>query len=232
MKFHISFLLALLFFQCDTKTKDKTNIQNPSKKNKDVEHVKSNIPKYNITNHVITQENAIDFLTWYGQQNSKTDFVIETSLGNIQIKLFNETPINRANFAYLVEKKYFPTTYFHRVVKDFVIQAGNSDLMKSSNARKSIGKFLLPPEFHPNLKHEYGAIASAREWEDNPDKLTEPYEFYIVTKPNGAHHLNTEHTVFGKVTKGWDVVQKINDQEVDGREFPLVDVKILSVKAL
>lgn len=218
--------------QCDSKTKDKNNLPIKPQKEKTNSKETKETPKYDLNNHVITQENAIDFLTWYGQQNHKTDFVIETSLGNIQIQLFNETPINRANFAYLVEKNYFTTTYFHRVVKDFVIQAGNSDLMKSSNARKSIGKFLLPPEFHPNLKHEYGAIAAAREWEDNPDKLTEPYEFYIVTKPNGAHHLNKEHTVFGKVTKGWDVIQKINDQVVDGREFPLVDVKILSVKAL
>ncbi|MBC8884351.1 peptidylprolyl isomerase [Flavobacterium piscinae] len=82
-----------------------------------------------------------------------------------------------------------------------------------------MGKYLIPSEFNNNLKHNYGALASARLWEENPNKLSNPYEFYLVQNKNGAHHLDNEHTVFGKITKGFDVMNEIANQETDKKNF-------------
>ena len=57
----------------------------------------------------------------------------------------------------------------------------------------------MQPEFRNHRKHKYGALAAARQWENNPNKLSSPFEFYIVHKRSGAHHLDNEHTVFGEV---------------------------------
>ena len=92
---------------------------------------------------VISDENVTDFLTWYGEQNKENKVLIETKFGNIEIELFYETPLHRANFIYLVKKNYFNTTYFHRVVNNFIIQGGNSDESITKKERKNIGKYLI-----------------------------------------------------------------------------------------
>ena len=84
----------------------------------------------------------------------------------------------------------------------------------------------MKPEFRANRKHKYGALAAAREWENNPDKLSSPFEFYIVQNRKGAHHLNNEHTVFGEVISGWETIDKISKLETDVKEWPLVDVNM------
>ena len=59
---------------------------------------------------------------------------------------------------------------------------------------------------------------------ENPHKLASPYEFFIVNQSPGAYHLDGNYTVFGKVIKGMDVVDKINKQKTDNRETPLTNV--------
>ena len=61
---------------------------------------------------------------------------------------------------------------------------------------------------------------------DNPYKLASPYEFFIVQKKGGAHHLNGNYTPFGKVISGMNVVDKINSQPVDKKETPINNIKI------
>lgn len=175
---------------------------------------------------VITDENATPYLLWLAEKNKKNYAWIHTEYGSMKIELFEETPMHRANFINLVEKNYFNTTYFHRVVKGFIIQGGNSDEIITQKHRKDIGKFLIPAEFSPKLKHHYGAVAAARSWENNPEKKSSPYEFYIIQNKNGSYHLDGEHTVFGRVINGFDVLEKIAKQPTDAAEFPLLNIEM------
>jgi len=166
----------------------------------------------------------VSFLTDYGKKHPETNVTISTRLGDIHIKLFKETPLHRANFLFLINQGYFNTTCFHRVVEDFIIQAGQSDSPNTSALRKKIGSYRIPPEFVSKYKHHKGALSAARRWNDNPKKLSDAYEFFIVHKQKGLHHLDGEHTVFGKVTKGMDVVDKIAKEAIDKGEWPLKDI--------
>lgn len=228
MKLHkvFLFLLIFLFFSCENKTKDTTE-KNREQKNDSV-NLKNSAPKpkYDLETIVLKDENVVGFLTWYGERNPENKVLIETKFGNIEVELYDKTPLHRANFIYLVKKNYFNTTYFHRVVKNFIIQGGSSDESITKKDRKNIGNYLIPPEFNNTLKHHYGALASARLYEENPEKLSNPYEFYFVQNKNGAHHLDKEHTVFGKITKGFEVMNEIANQETDKKEFPLLNIKI------
>lgn len=174
---------------------------------------------------LITKKTVISFLTEYGKKHQQTNVLIETRLGNVHIQLFKNTPLHRANFLFLIQQGYFDTSCFHRVVSDFIIQAGQSDKESTRELRKKIGNYKIPPEF-TNHKHHKGTISSARRWNQNPKKLSDAYEFFIVHKEKGLHHLNNEHTVFGKVIKGLDVVDKIAKERVDKGEWPIHDVYI------
>ncbi len=107
-----------------------------------------------------------------------------------------------------------------------MVQGGNSDESLTKKDRKSIGNYLIPPEFNSGLKHDYGALAAARSWDDNPDKLSNPYEFYFVQNTKGEHHLDGEHTIFGKITKGFEVLDQIAAQKTDKGEYPLFNIKM------
>jgi peptidyl-prolyl cis-trans isomerase A (cyclophilin A) len=227
MKFHVSLILfGFLILGCQNQTKD--NAKNVPEQKKEVNKTKKNTKEiaFEDPNFEITDDNVVEFLTWYGTQNPENEVVIETQFGHIELELFKNTPLHRTNFIYLVKKEYFNTTYFHRVVKDFIIQGGNSDEWETSRARKKIGKYLIPPEFVSTNKHHYGALAAARLWEDNPEMLSNPYEYYIIQSKTGSHHLDGKHTVFGRVTKGMDVVDAIAKQPIDEREFPLQNIEV------
>lgn len=219
-------LFVFLILNCQNQTKDNT--KKPTEQKKEVKPAEKTSEEmlFEAEDFEITDENKIAFLTWYGQRNPETQVLIETKFGNIEIELYQNTPLHRANFIYLVKKKYFNTTYFHRVVKDFIIQGGNSDEWDTSRARKKIGKYLLPPEFVKTNQHDYGALAAARLWEDNPEMLSNPYEYYIIQSKTGSHHLDGKHTVFGRVTRGLDVVDVIAKQPIDEKEFPLENIEV------
>ena len=95
---------------------------------------------------VLDDKNAIPFLFEYGNNNKENKVRISTIYGDIDVELFKDTPYHRANFIYLIKKKYFQGEYFHRVVKDFIIQGGNSDNISTSKKRRKIGRYLLPPD--------------------------------------------------------------------------------------
>jgi peptidyl-prolyl cis-trans isomerase A (cyclophilin A) len=228
MKIHRNLLLVLLLIivSCETKTKDKT--EKISKQIIKTEKVEIEKPKekYDLETFAINDDNVVEFLTWYGEKNKENKILIETEFGDIEVELFTETPLHRANFIYLTKKKYFNTTYFHRVVKNFIIQGGSSDESITQKERKAIGKYLIPSEFRSQLHHNYGAMAAARDWEKNPQKKSNPFEFYFIQNKKGSHHLNGEHTVFGRITKGFDVMDKIASQETDPGEYPLLNIEI------
>ena len=170
-------------------------------------------------------KNAIPFLFEYGNKNKENKVRISTRYGDIDVELFKNTPYHRANFIYLIKKKYFQGEYFHRVVKDFIIQGGNSDNISTSKKRRKIGRYLLPPDTKKGYKHHRGIISMPSSEIENPYKLASPYEFFIVKKKDGAYHLDKNYTAFGKVIKGMKVVDKISNLETDKREWPLDNVR-------
>lgn len=173
---------------------------------------------------IASQEQVIDFLTTYGEENPETKVLITTRFGDIEVTLFEDTPLHRANFIMLVKRGYFNTTQFHRVSPNFVVQGGNNDTQTTAKNRARIGSYLIPNEASSRHTHVRGAFSSAKYAEQNVSNATAPFEFFIVQPARGAHHLDGDHTVFGKVTRGMDVVDKINQLEVDGSEWPLENV--------
>ena len=173
---------------------------------------------------ILNDKNAIPFFFKYQKENFENKVRISTRFGNIDIKLFENTPYHRANFIYLTKKGYFNNTTFHRVVPDFIIQGGNSDRYETSKKRNEIGKYLLPPDTNKGYKHHRGVISMPSSEIENPHKLASPYEFFIVQQNPGAYHLDGSYTAFGKVISGMEVVDKINKQRTDKRETPLTNV--------
>ena len=176
----------------------------------------------------ITNENVVEFLTNYGKENPETKVLLKTKKGDIEIELYKDTPLHRANFIYLVKQGYFDKTFFHRVVPDFIIQGGNSDLVSTQRKRSELGKdYLLPAEIIRGRIHEYGTVSGAKEYRDNPDHRTAPYEFFIFLGPSSsATHLNGSYTIFGRVSKGMDVVKIISELETDNSEWPIDNIFI------
>lgn len=176
----------------------------------------------------ITAENVVEFLTEYGAENPETKVAIDTKHGTIEIELFKDTPMHRASFIYLVKQNYFDETFFHRVVPNFIIQGGNSDSRSTPKKRAQLGAdYLLPAEFQNGRKHGYGTVSGAKEYRENPDKKSAPFEFFIFLGPKSSTgHLNGNYTIFGKVSKGMEVVEIISKLPTDNGEWPLYNVYI------
>lgn len=173
---------------------------------------------------IASQAELKGFLKTYGEENPETKIRIETRFGNIDVTLFKDTPLHRANFLLLAKNEYFNTTQFHRVAAGFVVQGGNNDTETTARNRASMGKYLLPNESKTKYSHRRGAFSASKFIEQNISKASSPFEFFIVQSHTGSHHLDGEHTVFGRVTKGMEVVDQINALEVDGSEWPIENV--------
>jgi cyclophilin family peptidyl-prolyl cis-trans isomerase len=109
--------------------------------------------------------------------------IIKTTLGDIKVRLYNETPIHRDNFIKLVNSNFYENISFHRVIKDFMIQAGDPATNKrfSKSNTDSLSTYTLPAEFHKQLFHKKGALAAARKGNDiNPEMRSSGTQFYIV----------------------------------------------------
>jgi cyclophilin family peptidyl-prolyl cis-trans isomerase len=121
---------------------------------------------------------------WAVAQTPERFILIETSCGNIKIKLYNETPLHRDNFLKLVEKHFYDSLLFHRVINTFMIQGGDPD-SKKAPAGKELGNgdigYTIPAEFNPKLYHKRGVLAAARNGdEENPEQASSGCQFYIV----------------------------------------------------
>jgi len=225
------FLLStiFLFLSCeDSKSTKKKEIQPRAKDTiKVVKKIEEVAPLGTPKNPFMpTQEEVKPFLKEYGETNPETKVRIETSFGNIDLELYTDTPLHRANFLLLVKEGYFDVTQFHRVALSFVIQGGNSDSYSMSKKRASMGSYLLPNEANTKYTHKRGALAAAKFPEQNISNASSPFEFYIVQPKRGAHHLNNAHTVFGRVIKGMEVVDQINQVPVDQSDWPLNDIEM------
>ena len=180
----------------------------------------------------LTEDNAIDFFFNYEKTLKSNKVKITTNLGSFTIELFDNVPYHRANFIYLTEKGYFDYTQFHRVVKNFIIQGGNSDDEKTGKKRTDIGRYLLPPDTRKGHKHHRGTVSMPSSEMDNPHMLASPFEFFIVVTDPGSYHLDDEYTPFGRVIEGMDVVDKINNVPVEKGDWPLQNIYIEKAEVL
>ncbi len=231
MKLYFSILFTLLIISAgceDTKKTTDLKDANPQETSVDsLEIVKNDTITDESEFPEITNENIVSFLTEYGKKNPETSVLISTKQGDVEIELYKDTPLHRANFIYLVKQKYFDETYFHRIVPNFIIQGGNADDYAVPKFRSKIGgNYLIPAEIN-GRKHEYGSVTGAKEYRENPDKKTMPFEFFIFLGPlSSSSHLNGNYTVFGKVSKGMDVVEKIANLPRSEDEWPKQNVNI------
>lgn len=124
--------------------------------------------------------------TNHHMENEKRTLVkLETTMGNITVALYNETPKHRDNFIKLVKEGVYDSTLFHRVIKQFMIQAGDPDSKNASDTAMlgsgDVG-YTIPAEFNPKFFHKKGVLAAARQGDDvNSEKASSGCQFYIVT---------------------------------------------------
>lgn len=159
-----------------------------------------------------------------------------TSMGSMKIKLYKETPLHRDNFVKLARKGYYNGLLFHRVIKGFMIQAGDPftrDTTKVDIYGSGGPNYTIPAEIVPGLTHKKGAIAAARRADSvNPQRESSGSQFYIVQDPEGCKHLDGQYTVFGEVVDGLKVIDNIAGVETSARGLPLYPINIISIKEI
>jgi peptidylprolyl isomerase len=244
--------------------------------------------------------------------NNNTTISLKTSLGDIKIKLYDSTPVHRDNFIKLINSGFYEGISFHRVIKNFMIQAGDPSTKSgpAKNLPDSLKTYTIPAEFHNQYFHKKGALAAARQGNDvNPEMRSSGTQFYIVQGVKlsddelntaeqrinssmkqgrfsyflkltsdsvrsvgsvitdaqiqelasvkmfqylttykdyriteeqrnvyktigGTPRLDGSYTVFGEVTEGLDVVDKIADIQTDSNDKPINDIKIIKIKII
>lgn len=199
----------------------------------------------------ITNENLVATLERYGRENPETEVLIETDFGNMRIKLYDETPLHRANFVKLIKDGHYEEGEFYRIFYQFMIQGGDFDDQLD---------YMIPAEFNTKYIHKKGALSMARQDEDNPDLKSSSTEFFIVhgspyadyqveteisnlgltltddqkqiyMRQGGYMSLDQKYTVFGEVVEGFEVIDKIASVKVYNEDKPLKKIPFrISVK--
>jgi cyclophilin family peptidyl-prolyl cis-trans isomerase len=187
--------------------------------------------------------------------------LISTSYGEMKFKLYDETPLHKANFLRLVNEGFYDSLTFHRVIKNFMIQGGNPNTSQKVGVEKGTEGALIPAEFNPALIHKKGALAAARTGDNvNPEKKSSGSQFYIVqgvmqtdaslkqtekkngiTIPDaqkevyktigGSPHLDQNYTVFGEIIEGMEVIDKLAAVKTGPGDVPF-DLLIFSIKTV
>lgn len=233
MRLIILLSVFFLFLSCEDKQSSKkktpdTTETKPKKEGKKIvtnTEVEREFPK-------LDKSNAMEFFLDYEKHNKENKVRITTDMGVFEVLLFNETKFHRANFIFLTKQGYFNDTQFYRVINNYIVQAGSSDDKKTAKKRFDIGRYLLPTDTKRGFKHDRGVLSMPSSDIDNPHKLASPYEFFIVQQRGGSHFLNGDYTVFGKVTKGMDVIDKIAAVETDEGDWPDKNIYIRNVEII
>lgn len=191
--------------------------------------------------------------------------LIETDLGNITIRLYNETPEYRDNFIALVKEHYFDSLLIHRVIPGFCIQSGAADTRYAGKddivGWKGPG-YTIPSHVVPGFFHRRGVIGSPRKPDsENSKQRSDGSQFYIVTgrtyndaelddisketgyqftagqrqlykSVGGAPHIDGSYTIFGEVTGGMEVADRINAVEINSDYRPLRDVRVRRISII
>ncbi|MDC0570696.1 peptidylprolyl isomerase [Flavobacteriaceae bacterium] len=224
-------LLFIFFINCqDTKSEKKNTTQKSVSETPTLTTKKSE--KTSEKPFLLTDKNVMEFFLEYDKIHKEDKVRIYTDFGKIDIKLFEATKFHRSNFIYLTKKKYFDNTQFYRVINNYIIQGGNSDDQKTLNKRKKIGRYLLPNDYKKGFKHDRGMVSMPSSAVENPYKMASPFEFFIVQQRGGAHHLDGDYAVFGKVIRGIEVVDKIAAVPTDKGDWPQSNVYINKIEII
>lgn len=235
MKYFSFICMVLLLMNCEDKQsaekKSQSKIVTETIKSEKTEVIiKEEEPKREFP--LLTDKNAMEFFLEYEKVNKENKVRIKTDFGDIDILLFNKTKFHRANFIFLTKQDYFSNTQFYRVINNFIIQGGSSDDRRVGRKRSNIGKYLLPADTKRGYKHNRGVISMPSSEIENPHKLASPFEFFIIQQRGGSHSLDGDYTIFGKVIKGMDVVDKIAAVKTDESDWPLQNVYIRKVEII
>jgi len=146
--------------------------------------------------------------------------LLNTSIGDITLQLFDDMPITAGNFQKLVEKGFYDGTIFHRIIDGFMIQGGDP----TGTGRGGPG-YAIKDEFTSHNKNDRGTISMA-----NAGPNTGGSQFFLNLVDN--NYLDKAHPVFGKVVEGMDVVDKMGKVKTGAMDRPMKEVKILSAKII
>jgi len=188
------------------------------------------------------------FFASMSYSQNETMFVIHTDYGDMKGILYENTPGHRDNFVKLINDGWFNGSTFHRVMNEFMIQGGGKN-----DGSVDVG-YKVPAEFYPDYIHKKGALAAARQGDAvNPKKASSGSQFYIVQGKKytdselanlearmkvdwtdeqkevyktvgGTPFLDYNYVVFGEITEGFDVIDKIAAVQTDQRDKPLKDI--------
>ena len=221
---------------------------------------------FKIMKHKISLLVVVFFITInsiYSQNNEmETKVLIKTSVGDITIKLYNETEYHKNNFIKLVEQNFYDGVLFHRVINAFMIQTGDPD-SKNASADKQLGRggpgYTIPAEITPKFYHKKGALSAARTSDQmNPTRRSSGSQFYLVTGKvysdselnmfekqahtkltkeqreaymtiGGTPHLDGQYSVFGEITDGIEIIDKIQKVKTGAGDRPIEDIKIIEM---
>lgn len=151
--------------------------------------------------------------------------IIKTTKGNIEVKFYPESPVTVNNFMNLAKSGFYNDTKFHRIIKDFMIQAGDPLTKEADTSAYGTGgpEYRFDDEFN-NHKLVAGSLAMA-----NAGPGTNGSQFFVVTATE-TPWLDGKHTNFGEVVKGLDVIKEIESAETNARDLPLQDIVIKSIE--
>lgn len=192
----------------------------------------------------------------------RTKIAITTEYGKIVMELYDNTPKHRDNMVKLTKEHFFDSTLFHRVIPGFVIQGGDPNSKTAApGAMLGNGEtgYRVDAEINDSAFHKYGALGMARD--GNPAKASSGCQFYIVTgrkytqeemdnfaargerkfSPSqieayktigGTPMLDGGYTIYGEVTEGMDIVEKIANEPRNQMDRPNKDIRMLKVEVL
>jgi len=156
----------------------------------------------------------------YAAESKAPVVVLETNVGKIELKLFPKAaPLAVENFVTHVKNGYYNGLIFHRVIKGFMIQGG--DPTGTGRGGESIWHKEFKNEYAPNLTFDQPFLLAMA----NHGPNTNGSQFFITVAP--TPWLNGGYTIFGKVIKGQDVVQKIDNVTTGPGDRPMFDQKII-----
>ncbi|KAN0076815.1 Cyclophilin-like domain containing protein [Tylopilus felleus] len=151
--------------------------------------------------------------------------VLETNMGDIQLELYwDHAPKTCKNFTELTKKGYYNGVLFHRIIADFMIQSG--DPTGTGRGGTSIYGQRFEDEIHPDLRFTGAGILAMA----NSGPNTNGSQFFITLAP--TPFLDNKHTIFGRVSSGMRVVERLGAVAVDAQDRPREEVKILKARTM